>query len=57
VRATDGGKDKISTVVAQESLAGFFERYGEVCKCEMGGLKKRDRKKEKAKREKKRERK
>lgn len=57
MRATDGGKDKISTVVAQESLAGFFERYGEVCKCEMGGLKKRDRKKEKAKREKKRERK
>ena len=57
MRATDGGKDKISTVVSQESLAGFFERYGEVCKGQMGGLKKRDRKKEKAKREKKKEKK
>jgi signal recognition particle subunit SRP14 len=57
IRATDGDKFKISTIVDVESLDGFFEKYGEVCKNEMQGLKKRDRKKEKAKKEKKKEKK
>ena len=57
VRATDGDKVKISTIVLQEKFKDFFERYGEVCKLEMQGLKKRDRKKEKAKKEKKKEKK
>ena|ERR1700694_4343826 len=53
VRATDGDKFKISTVVSQDGLEEFFGRYGEVCKGGMQGLKKRDRKKAKAKKEKK----
>jgi Signal recognition particle 14kD protein len=57
VRATDGGKFKISTIVTQEDLEGFFGKYCEVCKHGMQGLKKRDRKKEKAKKEKKKEKK
>lgn len=57
VRATDGDKVKISTIVEQDKLKEFFDKYGEVCKVEMQGLKKRDRKKEKAKKEKKKEKK
>jgi signal recognition particle subunit SRP14 len=57
VRASDGGKLKISTLVTQEGMADFFGKYAEVCKCGMQGLKKRDRKKEKAKKEKKKEKK
>ena len=57
VRASDGDKLKISTVVSQDGLEEFFGKYGEVCKGRMQGLKKRDRKKEKAKKEKKREKK
>ena len=49
VRASDGNKLKISTVVSQDDLEAFFGRYAEVCKTGMQGLKKRDRKKEKAK--------
>ena len=57
VRASDGDKLKISTVVSQDELEEFFGKYGEVCKGGMQGLKKRDRKKAKAKKEKKREKK
>jgi signal recognition particle subunit SRP14 len=57
LRATDGDKFKISTIVSQDGLEEFFSKYGEVCKGGMQGLKKRDRKKEKAKREKKKEKK
>jgi signal recognition particle subunit SRP14 len=57
VRATDGNKFKISTVVNQEELEDFFGKYSEVCKNGMQGLKKRDRKKEKARKEKKKEKK
>jgi signal recognition particle subunit SRP14 len=57
VRASDGGKLKISTVVPQEGMEDFFGKYAEVCKGGMQGLKKRDRKKEKAKKEKKKEKK
>jgi signal recognition particle subunit SRP14 len=57
LRATDGDKFKISTIVFSEVLQEFFIKYGEVCKIGMQGLKKRDRKKEKAKKEKKREKK
>ena len=57
VRASDGGKLKISTTVTEEGLDEFFAKYAEVCKNEMQGLKKRDRKKEKAKKEKKKEKK
>jgi hypothetical protein len=57
IRASDGDKLKISTIVSQEGLEGFFGKYGEVCKNGMQGLKKRDRKKEKAKKEKKKEKK
>ena len=53
VRASDGDKLKISTIVTKDDLEGFFGKYGEVCKNGMQGLKKRDRKKEKAKKEKK----
>ena|SRR5579859_1744702 len=53
IRATDGDKFKISTMVTQEGLEEFFGKYGDVCKNGMQGLKKRDRKKEKAKKEKK----
>jgi signal recognition particle subunit SRP14 len=53
VRASDGAKFKISTVVQQDELVSFFGKYGDVCKNGMLGLKKRDRKKEKAKKEKK----
>jgi signal recognition particle subunit SRP14 len=53
VRASDGDRLKISTVVQQSELVSFFGKYGEVCKNGMQGLKKRDRKKEKAKKEKK----
>jgi len=53
VRASDGDKLKISTVVQQDELVSFFGKYGAVCKNGMQGLKKRDRKKEKAKKEKK----
>ena len=57
LRASDGDKFKISTVVQQGELGSFFAKYGEVCKNGMQGLKKRDRKKEKAQREKKKEKK
>jgi signal recognition particle subunit SRP14 len=57
IRATDGNKFKISTVVSQDGLDEFFGKYGDVCKSGMQGLKKRDRKKEKAKKEKKKEKK
>lgn len=65
MRATDGRTDnpntkskdgkqkatkvKLSTVVEQGDLEGFYARYAEVCKAGMTGLKKRDRKKGKAK--------
>jgi signal recognition particle subunit SRP14 len=55
VRASDGDKLKISTIVTQAGLDDFFGKYGEVCKNGMQGLKKRDRKKDKAKKEKKKE--
>jgi hypothetical protein len=32
VRASDGDKLKISTVVHQDELVSFFGKYGEVCK-------------------------
>ena len=57
IRASDGNKLKISTIVEQNDLEQFFGKYGEVCKNGMQGLKKRDRKKEKAKKEKKKEKK
>ena len=57
VRASDGNKLNISTIVTKEDLESFFTKYGEVCKNGMQGLKKRDRKKEKAKEEKKKEKK
>ena len=57
VRAFDGDKLKISTIVTNDDMEGFFGQYGEVCKNGMQGLKKRDRKKEKAKKEKKKEKK
>ena len=68
IRATNGksgekkgGKIKISTIVQQRDLEGFFAKYAEVCKTGMSGLKKRDRgaqkAKLKAKKEKERERK
>ncbi|KAF8536078.1 signal recognition particle, SRP14 subunit, partial [Trichophaea hybrida] len=54
VRATDGETDsskrlKIATVVDPKDLEAFFARYADVCKANMGSLKKRDRKKKKAK--------
>jgi signal recognition particle subunit SRP14 len=57
LRATDGNKFKISTIVELDALQDFFVKYGEVCKTGMQSLKKRDRKKEKAKKEKKKEKK
>jgi signal recognition particle subunit SRP14 len=57
VRASDGGKLKISTTVTEQGMEEFFGKYAEVCKNGMQGLKKRDRKKEKAKKEKKKEKK
>ena len=57
VRASDGNKLKISTIVTEDDIESFFGKYGEVCKNGMQGLKKRDRKKEKAKKEKKKEKK
>jgi hypothetical protein len=57
VRASDGNKLKISTIVTLDGLEDFFGKYGEVCKNGMQGLKKRGRKKEKAKKEKKKEKK
>jgi signal recognition particle subunit SRP14 len=57
VRATDGDKLKISTLVSQEGLEEFFGKYSEACKNGMSALKKRDRKKEKAKKEKKKDKK
>jgi signal recognition particle subunit SRP14 len=57
VRASDGDKLKISTIVTKDDMESFFGNYGEVCKNGMQGLKKRDRKKEKAKKEKKKEKK
>jgi signal recognition particle subunit SRP14 len=56
IRATDGkSKDKrpdrlkLSTIVDEEALEGFFLKYSEVCKAGMSGLKKRDRSKNKQK--------
>lgn len=56
IRATDGkSKDKrpdrikLSTIVEDDALEGFFIRYSEVCKAGMSGLKKRDRSKNKQK--------
>ncbi len=56
VRATNGkSKDKrkervkLSTVVEADALETFFQRYAEICKGAMVGLKKRDRSKTKAK--------
>lgn len=44
-KKTDRRKVKLSTVVLQEELEGFFTKYTEVCKAGMSsGLKKRDRK-------------
>jgi len=57
IRASDGGKMKISTIVGEDGMEEFFGKYAEVCKIGMHGLKKRDRKKEKAKKEKKKEKK
>jgi len=57
IRASDGDKLKISTIVPQEGLEEFFAKYSGVCKTGMQGLKKRDRKKEKAKKDKKKEKK
>lgn len=57
IRASDGHKDtkkkvKIATVVEIPALEAFFTRYTEVCKSNMGALKKRDRKKRKEKKRK-----
>jgi signal recognition particle subunit SRP14 len=54
VRATNGNKDKskkikLTTVVSADDLDKFFTRYADVCKANMGSLKKRDRKKRKEK--------
>jgi signal recognition particle subunit SRP14 len=56
IRATDGkGRDKrkervkLSTVVDADALAGFFDRYADVCKTGMTTLKPRDRSKRKTK--------
>ncbi|KFY27717.1 hypothetical protein V493_03349 [Pseudogymnoascus sp. VKM F-4281 (FW-2241)] len=51
IRATDGkhkSKTRLSTVVTADALEDFFNRYAEVCKGGMSGLKKRDRSKAKA---------
>ena len=48
-KAAKATKVKLSTVVAPEDLEGFYARYAEVCKAGMTGLKKRDRKRDKAK--------
>lgn len=50
IRATNGTDVKIATRVNADELAPFFERYGEVCRAGMQGLKKRDRKKKDKKR-------
>jgi signal recognition particle subunit SRP14 len=42
-------KVKLSTIVEEDALDGFFVRYAEVCKLGMSGLKKRDRSKAKEK--------
>lgn len=58
IRATDGKsqtkdrtknneKAKLSTIVEADQMEKFFERYGEVCKAGIAGLKKRDRSKRK----------
>jgi signal recognition particle subunit SRP14 len=57
VRATNGKTDhskrlKIATIVDPKDLEAFFARYADVCKANMGSLKKRDRKKKKAKKRK-----
>lgn len=49
-RATDGEKDKkkrrkISTVVDPKNLDQFWQKYTEVVKGGMGGLRKKDKKK------------
>ncbi|KAL7273701.1 hypothetical protein RUND412_003421 [Rhizina undulata] len=54
IRATNGKKRKseivkLSTLVQPADLEAFFARYAEVCKANMGALKKRDRKARKTK--------
>ncbi|OLL23830.1 hypothetical protein NEOLI_005074, partial [Neolecta irregularis DAH-3] len=49
LRATDGKKFKVSTLVEDGELEGFFQKYAEVCKLGMKSLKKKERKKTKAK--------
>ncbi len=44
-----GKKIKLSTIVEADALEGFFNKYAEVCKLGMSGLKKRDRSKAKEK--------
>ncbi|KAG5438311.1 hypothetical protein PCANB_002799 [Pneumocystis canis] len=52
LRATDGKKTKISTLVDPSLLIPFFAKYMETCKSGMCYLKKRDRKKKRAKKNK-----
>jgi signal recognition particle subunit SRP14 len=47
VRATDGKRRKISTVVPKTSLAQFKDSFGTILRAKMDGLKKRERKREK----------
>ncbi|KAA8911482.1 signal recognition particle 14kD protein-domain-containing protein [Sphaerosporella brunnea] len=52
IRATNGSSEsakkiKLATVVDADELDRFFAKYAEVCKANMGSLKKRDRKKRK----------
>lgn len=46
VRATDGGKKKISTLVPKERLAEFTSSFNVILRAKMTSLRKRDRKKE-----------
>jgi signal recognition particle subunit SRP14 len=47
VRATDGGKRKISTLVPRNELEGFKDSFGTILRAKMDSLKKRERKREK----------
>lgn len=47
IRAKSGAAEKISTVVELDYFTDFFQSYAEVCKGQIVGLKKRDRKKTK----------
>ena len=52
VRATDGAKTKISTLVPKQRLAEFKSSFNVILRAKMAALKKRDRKKEEAKKKK-----